>query len=73
MRRSLWAALSRVERLAVDAQRQSDVLDPEWVVAVLQEGRRRAALGIQLRRTPEDSLARGRALRAILAAERNTR
>jgi hypothetical protein len=72
MRRQLHADLSRIERLAEDAQRRAAWIDPVRLEAILDEGRQQATRGDPPRRTPEESLARGREFRAILAAQRNS-
>ena len=76
MRRQLQAALSSVERMAEQAQAESARVDPAQLVAILLEGRQRAARDRAENRprpTLEESRARGRELRAMLAAERDAR
>ena len=73
MRRQLQAVLSRVERLAADAERQSTQDDPARLVAILLEGRQRVARaarsGEELPRPSlEECRTRGRELRAELKA-----
>ena len=75
MRRQLQAVLSRVERLAADAERQSTQDDPARLVAILLEGRQRAARAARSgekapQKSYEERLAEGRAWRARMAALR---
>ena len=69
MRGTLRGVRTRVERLVADMQRRSQGIDWELQVAMLQEGRQRAreqAKNPGKRSTPEENIARGRALRARL-------
>ena len=76
MRRQLQTALSRVERIADDVTSESTRVDPAQFVAILMEGRQRAARNRAENRprpTAEECLARGRKLRAMFAAARDAR
>ena len=71
MRRSLWAALARVKRLAAEAEERANEVDPDEIVRILQEGRNRVARGEPPREhSIEELRARHRQLRAMIDAER---
>ena len=75
MRRLLSGIETRVDRLAEQLERQAaNSVDVEELFAMLDEGRRRNAAGIQPPQLTDDELrARGRALRELLAVERARR
>lgn len=73
MRRNLWAALSRVERLAAEVERRDGDVDPDQLVQILLQGRQRAARGEPCPYSQEELRAQSRRMRAMLEAERAAR
>ncbi|MEW5983455.1 MAG: hypothetical protein AB1806_13965 [Acidobacteriota bacterium] len=65
MRRNLWAALARVERLAAEAEERATAVDPDELVRILLEGRNRVARGEPPRYSREELRERAQRLRAM--------